>query len=221
MINSDDDDEVGGDAVFAQQQVQMDEDEALARALQIQFDEEEAARLAGPGGHGGGGGGDSGTEEFWHRPPTRCSIHQEEIPRSQRRRRNPSQHQHRDTYPGCRCCGIPPYFLRAIAMTSMHTQQQSPSNNGDDYEELLRLDEQLGVRAHRLSAADIHRLPTQVFSADLRKPNSQCSICTEAYEVGELMRTLPCLHAFHAACIDRWLQQSTICPVCRTNIILD
>ncbi|XP_078475798.1 uncharacterized protein LOC144737022 [Lampetra planeri] len=223
VINSDDDDEVEGDAVFAQQQVQMDEDEALARALQIQFDEEEAERLAGPGGRGGGGGGGGGgdTEEFWHRPPTRSSNHQEEMPRNQRRRRNPSQHQHRDTYPGWTCCSIPPNFLRAIAMTSMHTQQQSPSNNGDDYEELLRLDEQLGVRAHHLSAADIHRLPTQVFSADLRKPNSQCSICTEAYEEGEVMRTLPCLHAFHAACIDRWLQQSAICPVCRTNIMLD
>ncbi|CAN0394941.1 unnamed protein product [Lampetra planeri] len=187
------------------------------------------------------------------------------MPRNQRRRRNPSQHQHRDTYPGWTCCSIPPNFLRAIAMTSMHTQQQSPSNNGDDYEvktvhatrelvdgddrdngdgddgddddengydsksctqefrdsdddgdddddvqELLRLDEQLGVRAHHLSAADIHRLPTQVFSADLRKPNSQCSICTEAYEEGEVMRTLPCLHAFHAACIDRWLQVSVV-----------
>nr|XP_032833864.1 uncharacterized protein LOC116956387 isoform X2 [Petromyzon marinus] len=218
VINSDDDDEVGGDAALAQQQQQVDEDEALARALQIQFDEEEAERLAGPGGHGDGGGH---MEEFWHRPLTRSSNHQEELPRSQRRRRNPSQHQHRDIDPGWTYCGIPPNLLRAIAMTSMHTLQQSPSNNGDDYEELLRLDEQLGVRAHCLSAADIHRLPTQVFSADLRKPNSQCSICTEAYEEGEVMRTLPCLHAFHAACIDRWLQQSAICPVCRTNIILE
>jgi hypothetical protein len=38
------------------------------------------------------------------------------------------------------------------------------------------------------------------------------------YEDGEAVRTLPCLHNFHAACIDHWLGHNEVCPVCKTSI---
>ncbi|KAF2296087.1 hypothetical protein GH714_036071 [Hevea brasiliensis] len=42
-----------------------------------------------------------------------------------------------------------------------------------------------------------------------------CSVCLEQVNVGELIRTLPCLHQFHANCIDPWLRQQGTCPVCK------
>jgi hypothetical protein len=30
--------------------------------------------------------------------------------------------------------------------------------------------------------------------------------------------TLPCAHVFHYACCERWLEQSTACPLCKHNL---
>lgn len=42
-----------------------------------------------------------------------------------------------------------------------------------------------------------------------------CSVCLEQVNVGDLLRSLPCLHQFHAGCIDPWLRQQGTCPVCK------
>ncbi|XP_068669534.1 E3 ubiquitin-protein ligase SDIR1-like [Aristolochia californica] len=42
-----------------------------------------------------------------------------------------------------------------------------------------------------------------------------CSVCLEQVNVGELIRSLPCPHQFHANCIDPWLRQQGTCPVCK------
>ncbi|XP_054791341.1 E3 ubiquitin-protein ligase SDIR1-like isoform X1 [Prosopis cineraria] len=42
-----------------------------------------------------------------------------------------------------------------------------------------------------------------------------CSVCLEQVNVGDLLRSLPCLHQFHANCIDPWLRQQGTCPVCK------
>lgn len=43
-----------------------------------------------------------------------------------------------------------------------------------------------------------------------------CSICMETIMRRDV-RCLPCAHVFHRACIRRWFQQSTMCPVCRMD----
>ncbi|KAG5533382.1 hypothetical protein RHGRI_027534 [Rhododendron griersonianum] len=45
-----------------------------------------------------------------------------------------------------------------------------------------------------------------------------CSVCLEQVTVGELVRSLPCLHQFHANCIDPWLRQQGTCPVCKFKV---
>ncbi|KAJ7964537.1 E3 ubiquitin-protein ligase SDIR1 [Quillaja saponaria] len=42
-----------------------------------------------------------------------------------------------------------------------------------------------------------------------------CTVCLEQVSVGEILRSLPCLHQFHANCIDPWLRQQGTCPVCK------
>ncbi|KAL0555931.1 hypothetical protein IC582_004434 [Cucumis melo] len=46
-----------------------------------------------------------------------------------------------------------------------------------------------------------------------------CSVCLEQVNVGELIRSLPCLHQFHANCIDPWLRQQGTCPVCKFRAV--
>ena len=47
-----------------------------------------------------------------------------------------------------------------------------------------------------------------------------CAICTDEFNVGELVRMLPCneTHTFHKDCIDRWLVQKDACPLCWVSI---
>ncbi|XP_044509431.1 E3 ubiquitin-protein ligase SDIR1-like isoform X2 [Mangifera indica] len=42
-----------------------------------------------------------------------------------------------------------------------------------------------------------------------------CTVCLEQVNIGETVRSLPCLHQFHVNCIDPWLRQQGTCPVCK------
>ncbi|XP_058204160.1 RING-H2 finger protein ATL8-like [Rhododendron vialii] len=49
---------------------------------------------------------------------------------------------------------------------------------------------------------------------------AECAICLAELEEGESVRLLPnCRHAFHVACVDRWLAGHTNCPVCRSPVV--
>jgi hypothetical protein len=46
-----------------------------------------------------------------------------------------------------------------------------------------------------------------------------CSVCLEEYEMGELLRQLPCKHTFHTECIVPWLtERSPLCPLCKSDV---
>jgi hypothetical protein len=92
--------------------------------------------------------------------------------------------------------------------------------NLNDYEELLKL-EDVKVGVSRIILA---MLPTrEVTHTDMQRFSSlpendgaqRCTICLGDYELGEILRSLPCLHVFHAECIDRWLDGAKTCPVCK------
>ena len=33
-----------------------------------------------------------------------------------------------------------------------------------------------------------------------------------------LARTLPCMHAFHSRCVDKWLKSNNSCPICKHKL---
>mmetsp|Transcript_23148 Transcript_23148/g.34832 ORF Transcript_23148/g.34832 Transcript_23148/m.34832 type:complete len:133 (+) Transcript_23148:571-969(+) len=96
---------------------------------------------------------------------------------------------------------------------------------GNDYEILQQLDEDVESPAVLgASVEEISRLPTHSFSSPSKQPESggkiqSCSICLQPFEDGEEVRTIPCLHQFHADCVDRWLTSSATCPVCKFSAI--
>ncbi|THU51734.1 hypothetical protein C4D60_Mb06t34170 [Musa balbisiana] len=64
------------------------------------------------------------------------------------------------------------------------------------------------------------RQESSKLDGDLKTPEDEltCSVCLEQVSVGELIRSLPCLHQFHAICIDPWLRQQGTCPVCKHRV---
>jgi len=103
------------------------------------------------------------------------------------------------------------------------------------YEELLALCERVGrVKRQVPSAEQIGRLPSwHVGECDKKNESSgwtctgngcDCAVCRESYLPGEELRRLPCLHVFHARCIDRWLTGdmpgARLCPICHAEVEL-
>eukprot|EP00930_Biecheleria_cincta_P004177 TRINITY_DN105068_c0_g1_i1.p1 TRINITY_DN105068_c0_g1~~TRINITY_DN105068_c0_g1_i1.p1 ORF type:complete len:268 (+),score=50.12 TRINITY_DN105068_c0_g1_i1:19-822(+) len=61
--------------------------------------------------------------------------------------------------------------------------------------------------------------PNQVLFEDSGLANSsECAICFEYFVLGEPVRTLPCLHRYHASCVDPWLLRRWSCPLCKLEI---
>lgn len=51
--------------------------------------------------------------------------------------------------------------------------------------------------------------------------STECAICLAEFEEGEEVRMLPnCGHAFHMACIDKWLGSHSSCPSCRQVVVV-
>ena len=88
----------------------------------------------------------------------------------------------------------------------------------------LRRKEMARLRARE---AVVRALPTRMVTAT---EVAECAVCLDGFREGELLRTLPCMHEYHAACIDAWLlkavcdpaadpiPQQPTCPLCKAAL---
>uniref|UniRef100_A0A1A7YTK5 RING-type domain-containing protein n=2 Tax=Iconisemion striatum TaxID=60296 RepID=A0A1A7YTK5_9TELE len=174
--------------------LQMEEDEALARSLQAQFDQEESlsTRLDHQQSHYRCYVEPSWMSQVLAAVSPVVDLQDDPIGRHRRpgrsRRRN-----------------ISPNF--------------SDDLQGNDYEALLEFEERQGaVVSKKMSRRDIQRFPTKTFGSANSSGNTQCQICFCDYADGEKLRMLPCFHDYHVQCIDQWLKDNTTCPICRANL---
>jgi hypothetical protein len=68
----------------------------------------------------------------------------------------------------------------------------------------------------KLTRTESHNLRS--VSGEVFYAGSECPICFEEYTENQVLRTLPCKHAFHKECIANWLAQphsGQRCSVCR------
>ncbi|XP_055983728.1 E3 ubiquitin-protein ligase RNF43 [Sorex fumeus] len=78
----------------------------------------------------------------------------------------------------------------------------------------------------------ISQLATRRYQASCRRARAEwpdsgsscssapmCAICLEEFSEGQELRVISCLHEFHRACVDPWLQQQRTCPLCMFNIV--
>ena len=91
----------------------------------------------------------------------------------------------------------------------------------EQYEELQRL---TAPPPACVPESLLYMLPTHVHTSAL--PGSpkedgepDCVVCREAFQPGQSVTRLPCLHAYHTDCIVPWLRTSTKCPMCRSDVI--
>ncbi|TVU26946.1 hypothetical protein EJB05_29522, partial [Eragrostis curvula] len=73
-----------------------------------------------------------------------------------------------------------------------------------------------GFGAVPASAAAVAGLEKRTFHAGEDDDLGGCAICLdEEFEEGQELSVMPCSHAFHTQCINAWLGQSNMCPLCR------
>lgn len=90
-----------------------------------------------------------------------------------------------------------------------------------------------GNNNHRVSPETLEpsiadSLPLFSFSSIKRRSSSSpaisggdCAVCLSKFEPDDLLRLLPlCCHAFHAHCIDTWVNSNQSCPLCRSPILI-
>jgi len=53
----------------------------------------------------------------------------------------------------------------------------------------------------------------------LSEENKTCAVCQCDFEDNDDVRMLPCMHMFHADCVDRWLKDNRTCPICKKDIV--
>ena len=54
------------------------------------------------------------------------------------------------------------------------------------------------------------------YNEAVANPNN-CAVCLKDYERHVEVVILKCEHMFHRECMDKWLREATICPLCRKD----
>eukprot|EP00188_Purpureofilum_apyrenoidigerum_P001929 Plantae.Rhodophyta-Purpureofilum_apyrenoidigerum.ctg21151.p1 GENE.Plantae.Rhodophyta-Purpureofilum_apyrenoidigerum.ctg21151~~Plantae.Rhodophyta-Purpureofilum_apyrenoidigerum.ctg21151.p1 ORF type:complete len:436 (-),score=30.76 Plantae.Rhodophyta-Purpureofilum_apyrenoidigerum.ctg21151:184-1389(-) len=106
------------------------------------------------------------------------------------------------------------------SMASAMNQSRSPLSMNGFTSDLEFIEEQImnsvGDSSPAVRAANsrtISSLPTD--TARGSSDEGTCVICMEPYHSGDPVKRLPCLHSFHAQCLDEWLHRSGTCPICK------
>lgn len=106
-----------------------------------------------------------------------------------------------------------PHLLATLLMTRAPHMMIPNDIDLNDYEALWELAENMGeVRRVGMDERDILLLPVHNYQAPTTACNedtkTDCLVCLSEFSEGESLRTLPCCHIYHVACIDEWLRVS-------------
>jgi len=75
------------------------------------------------------------------------------------------------------------------------------------------------VRGHEAdNGGAAEQFPSISIREEHTSDNNNCSVCLEAFQLGEDAREMPCSHIFHGNCIFKWLTINVTCPLCRYRI---
>jgi hypothetical protein len=123
-------------------------------------------------------------------------------------------------------------FVRTLRRINQERQAQNQDLISTDameaFQEVLQdrefwmgLQRQQLTRGRARQGATPEQLQTCPHRDSTNEDEGVCSICLiDLHQEGQPMtlRTLPCNHSFHSACIDRWFETSTYCPICKSPL---
>ena len=117
---------------------------------------------------------------------------------------------------------------RPLSLQSLRLVMRGRDLSGNDYDALLQFNEEAGpamdalIQSMGATQGEIERCPQRtlqqgddLLQQEPDKAPPHCAVCLEGYEIGDPVRTIPCFHTFHTRCIDPWLTQKAVCPVCK------
>jgi hypothetical protein len=96
-------------------------------------------------------------------------------------------------------------FLELLGMREPQQQQQQQQLHLQPRSRQVYLQ-----RVAALPVAEVYDVGTMA--------DKECQVCLSGYALGDTFKTLPCLHFYHADCIDPWLKTNSHCPVCQTRV---
>lgn len=94
-----------------------------------------------------------------------------------------------------------------------HHHGPNGQSNGQD-DTMLTISES---KPRGLNRAEIDSLTPYIQMNE--KDSRTCVICLSRFELKSKIRPLPCNHAFHAKCVDKWLRANRTCPICRRDAL--
>ncbi|KAH9307736.1 hypothetical protein KI387_035647 [Taxus chinensis] len=109
---------------------------------------------------------------------------------------------------------------------------EGASNDAQDHER-LHFDEIVNMFSQNGNATDsvkgpppaartaVEGLKTQVIMVEGTSRDAFCCICQDVMVVGESTTHMPCEHAFHEKCIEKWLTSTNSCPLCKYELPTD
>ena len=99
--------------------------------------------------------------------------------------------------------------------------QLYPDPDKMTYEQLLDLEEKVGSVSKGLSKKQIKRIPKVIYNkSKFRNDDNKCVVCQYDFKNGENVTKLSCGHLFHSDCVDTWLSNNKVCPMCHKEIII-
>lgn len=110
-------------------------------------------------------------------------------------------------------------FLGGLNLYDQHRDMRLDIDNMS-YEELLALEEKMGIVSTALSEEEISKSLIISTYKPLQKKcidDTKCSICQEELIAGDEIGRVGCNHGYHADCINQWLRLKNWCPVCKAS----
>jgi len=111
----------------------------------------------------------------------------------------------------------PPHHYHHHLHGSHHHHHHHHSPNGQNNvqdDTMLTISES---KPRGLNRAEIDSLTPYIQMNE--KDSRTCVICLSKFELKTKIRPLPCNHAFHAKCVDKWLRANRTCPICRRDAL--
>ncbi|KAL7939927.1 hypothetical protein V8C42DRAFT_163735 [Trichoderma barbatum] len=112
-----------------------------------------------------------------------------------------------------------PYLLVKQCKQHAISRRPAPETRGRFVGLAPKAVDSIPLVSYSVSPHERHVTPSQASHNSGSDDSPNCSICTEMFEEGIRLRSLPCGHLFHPTCVDPWLlERSVTCPLCRRNL---